>query len=122
MRQAILVMVLVGLAFLVLTGPARAQTVKDISEFTTESHIVLIAEQNDTEVEITVDGKHRGTMYLQAGVNYMCYQTDIKPDVEVLAFGDTLNLKMTEGSGGDWYTFCRVNPPVDGDGGESEDE
>ena len=116
MKQAILVMVLVGLAFLVLTAPARAQTVKDISEFTTESHIVLVAEQNDTEVEITVDGKHRGTMYLQAGVNYLCYQTDIKPDVEVLAFGDTLNLKMTEGKGGDWYTFCRIAPPVDGDG------
>lgn len=119
MRQVILIIVLVGLAFLVLTGPARAQEVKDIGEFKTQSHVILIAEQNDTEVEITVDGKHRGTMFLQTGVNYMCYQTDIKPNVEVLAFGDTLKLKMTEGKGGDWYTFCRVTPPVDGDG-ESE--
>lgn len=116
MKRILFIITIAALALLVLTGPARAQTVKDMSEFKTESHIVLIAEQNDTEVEITVDGKHRGTMFLQAGVNYMCYQTDIKPDVEVLAFGDTLNLKMTEGRGGDWYTFCRIAPPVDGDG------
>ena len=120
MRQAILVMVLVGLAFLALTGPARAQTVKDIGEFKTQSHVILIAEQNDTEIELTVDGKHMGTIFLQAGVNYFCYQTDIKPDVEGLAFGDTIKLKMTEGKGQDWYTFCRVKPPVDGDGGMYE--
>ena len=52
MRQGILIIVLVGLAFLALTGPARAQTVKDIGEFKTQSHVILIAEQNDTEVEI----------------------------------------------------------------------
>lgn len=117
MKRILFIITIAALALLVLTGPAKAQTVKDISDFKTESHIVLIAEQNDTEVEITVDGKHRGTMYLQAGVNYLCYQTDIKPDVEVLAFGDTLKLTMTEGRGGDWYTFARVNTPVDGDGG-----
>lgn len=117
MKRILFIVTIAALALLVLTGPARAQTVKDIGEFKTQSHVILIAEQNDTEVEITVDGKHRGTMLLQAGVNYFCYQTDIKPDVEVLAFGDTLNLKMTEGKGGDWYTFCRVKPPVDGDGG-----
>lgn len=119
MKRILFIITIAALALLVLTGPARAKTVKDIGEFKTQSHIVLIAEQNDTEVEITVDGKNKGTMYLQAGVNYLCYQTDIKPDVEVLAFGDKLNLKMTEGRGGDWYTFCRVKPPVDG---ESEDE
>lgn len=116
MKKIVMIALIAGLVVMVLTDPARAQTVKDIGEFKTQSHVVLIAEQNDTEVEITVDGKHRGTMFLQAGVNYFCYQTDIKPDVEVLAFGDTLNLKMTEGKGGDWYTFARISPPVDGDG------
>ena len=120
MRQAILIMVLVGLAFFVLTGPARAQTVKDIGEFKTQSHVILIAEDNDTEVELTVDGGHKGTMYLQAGVNYLCYQTDIKPDVEVLAYGDEIKLTMTEGKGGDWYAFSRISPPVDGDGERME--
>lgn len=104
-----LVVIISALIVAMITAPVHG-------EERTQSHIVLIAEQNDTEVEITVDGKHRGTMFLQAGVNYFCYQTDIKPDVEVLAFGDTLELKMTEGKGQDWYTFCRVKPPVDGDG------
>lgn len=121
MKRILFIITIAALALLVLTGPARAQTVKDIGEFKTQSHIILIAEQNDTEVEITVDGKHRGTMFLQAGVNYLCYQTDIKPDVEVLAYGDTVKMKMTEGKEGDWYSFYRVYPPEDGDG-ESEVE
>ena len=116
MQKVILIIALAALAFFVLTVPANGQTVKDIETFTTESHVVLIAQDNDTEIDITVDGKDRGTMYLQAGVNYFCYQTDIKPDVEILAYGDTLKLKMAEGRGQDWYTFCRIAPPEDGDG------
>lgn len=115
-RKAIIIVAISACIVGLITTPAHGSTIKNIDEFTTQSHVILIAEQNDTEVEITVDGKHRGTMFLQAGVNYLCYQTDIKPDVEILAYGDTLKLKMTEGKGGDWYTFCRVKPPVDGDG------
>ena len=116
MRKAVLIALIAGIAFLALTAQARAQTVKDIGEFKTQSHVVIIAQDNDTEVELTVDGKNRGEMLLQSGVNYLGYPTDGKPDVTVIAYGDRYELTMTEGRGTDWFTFLRLAPPKDGDG------
>lgn len=116
MKRILFIITIAALALLVLTAPARAQEVKDISEFKTQSHVILIAQDNDTEVTMIVDGKNRGEMLLQSGVNYLGFPTDGKPDVTVIAYGDRHELTMTEGRGTDWYTFLRLAPPKDGDG------
>lgn len=113
MKKIILISVMVILVITLLTMPVRGESKSSV----TETHVVIIAQDADTEVELTVDGVNRGAMYLQSGVNYFAFKTDEKPDVRILAYGDETELKVVEGSGRDWYTFARVNPPVDGDGG-----
>lgn len=112
MKRIIFIAVVAAVVAMLMTIPARAETNLEI----TESHVVIIAQDNDTEVTMIVDGKNRGEMLLQSGVNYLGYPTDGKPDVTVIAYGDRHELHMTEGRGTDWYTFLRLAPPKDGDG------
>lgn len=112
MKKVIFIMVVSMMVSMLMTIQARAETKPEA----TESHVVIIAQDNDTEVTMIVDGKNRGEMLLQSGVNYLGYPTDGKPDVTVIAYGDRHELHMTEGRGTDWFTFLRLAPPKDGDG------
>lgn len=107
--KIILIVFISALIVWIITTPVHGVEI-------TQSHIILMVQDQDTEIELTVDGEDRGTMYLQPGINYLSYKTDGAPDVEVLVYGDTLDLKMTKGRGQDWYTFQRIDPPKDGDG------
>lgn len=119
MKKCILISAIAGCLFFLLTAPARAATLTTSAEQVTqvtETHVILIAQDADTEVELTIDGKPQTAMILQAGVNYMAFKTDSIPDVSILAYGDETKLKVVSGEGRDWYTFARIKPPKDGDG------
>ena len=82
----------------------------------TDLHVIIKAQDKDTEIEVRVDGE-TDTVVLDKGVNFLPYQTGTKPGVRILAYGDKIYPKM-EKHGGEWYTYIEVRPPEDGDGYE----
>ena len=78
-------------------------------------HVIVQAEDEDTEIEIKVDDQKAKTKILKSGVSFLPYKTaEKKPKVRILAYGDTIYPKV-EKAGGEWYTFISVKPPRDGD-------
>ena len=74
-------------------------------------HVVVQAEDENTEIEIKIDGQNPHTKILKSGVSFLPYKTkEEKPKVRILAYGDKLYPKV-EKAGGEWYTFISVKPP-----------
>ena len=112
MRKLILLVVVAAILATVLTVQVQAD-VPDPERV----HVIIEAEDPLTEVELTVDGEWRGQMILDQGYTFLEYRTDDDPEVQVLAYGDTLQAEPKRGGTGDWYVVFKVRPPRDGDGG-----
>lgn len=104
MKKTIIVLLMLAL----LTAPIYA----------TDLHVIVKAQDKDTEIEVRVDDRKARKEILDKGVNFLPRKTsEEKPKVRILAYGDKLFPK-TEKHGGEWYTYIEVKPPEDGDSNE----
>lgn len=115
MKRILFIVLIAALAALCITAPASAGG----GEKAQRIHVIIMAEDQDTEVELTVDGKWRCREILDSGLTIYTYKTKKeKPRVNILAYGDTLEPETAKGRSGEWYAVQKVAPPKDGDGGE----
>lgn len=105
---------LVGIAIMVVIF---STTTAMAGDQTTTVHVIIDCQDQDTELEITVDGKWRGRDILDKGRTVYAFKTGDNPAVEILAYGDTLKPELTQGRSGDWYGVVDIKRPRDGDGG-----
>lgn len=83
-----------------------------------ELHMITLT-QDDTEIEVSIDGSNWQTEALEHGLNYRTYQTDARElTAEIMSYGDIIPLKTVQGRSGDWYCMIRIAPPKDGDAEE----
>lgn len=84
--------------------------------FGKEVHVVILSEEK-AEVVVVIDLKSQKTEEVNSGINYLPYKSkEEEPNVEVIAYGDTIHLKPKEGKNGEWYAFVKIASPKDGDG------
>lgn len=115
MKRILFIVLIAALAALCITAPARAGG----EEKAQRIHVIVMAEDQDTEIELTVDEKWRCREILDSGTTIYTYKTKKEqPQVSVLAYGDMLKPEAVKGRSGEWYAVQKVAPPKDGDGGE----
>lgn len=99
----IIVAIIILLALIIILAPVVTAQQKD------KVHLIVFAQDADTEVEFTVDGsKH--TELVDAGVTYLSYSAK-DPDVSVLAYGDKFTPRIDKGRDGEYYTIIYLQPP-----------
>lgn len=113
--RTIIVVAVVGLAFFLITGYAGAEAKADPAGTV---HVLVTVEDQDTELELCVDGNWKGQHILDQGRTVYAYKTTAKkPTVKMLAYGDEIRPELTQGRNGDWYGVVDLKRPRDGDGG-----
>lgn len=110
----VLLLVLTMTLWIVLFGTTQVNG----ESYNSRVHVLVNCEDQDTELEISVDGKWRGQDILDNGLTVYTFRTkESCPEVRILAYGDTIVPKLCQGRSGDWYTIVNIAPPKDGDGG-----
>lgn len=112
-RKLIVTVAISALIAGLLVAPAAGTTKIDQSV-----HVLVTVEDQDTELELWVDGNWKGQHILDQGRTVYAYKTKAKkPTVKLLAYGDEIIPELTQGRNGDWYGVVDVKRPRDGDGG-----
>lgn len=79
-------------------------------------HVLVTVEDQDTEIELWIDGNWKGQHILDQGRTVYAYKTKAKkPTVKLLAYGDEIRPELTQGRNGDWYGVVDIKRPRDGD-------
>ena len=73
-------------------------------------HLIVFAQDADTEIGVKVGDADRKTEMVDAGVTYLTYKAT-EPEVSVLAYGDKLKPRVDKGRDGDWYSIVWVSSP-----------
>lgn len=102
---------LVLLAGVALAAPTAAGEKHDL-------HLIVFAQDPETEIEVRIGEGERRTELVDAGVTYMTYKTT-DPTVQAWTFGSKETPRVDKGRDGDYYSMIFVQPPGDG---ESEGE
>lgn len=109
MRKVPAWIVMLVLIILILALLAVLCTTATAAENQHRLHLIAFAQDAETEVEVTVDGKKK-TELMDAGVTYLSYKIKT-PEVSVLAYGDKITPKVDKGRDGEYYAIVCISPP-----------
>lgn len=73
-------------------------------------HLIVFAQDEDTEISVKIGDAKREKELVDAGVTYLSYRTDAT-DVEILAYGDSIKPRVDKGRDGEYYSIICIKPP-----------
>lgn len=99
------------LVLIVLIGALFAAlcTTTTVAEEKHRLHLIVFAQDPETEIGITFDEKKK-TELMDAGVTYLSYKVR-DPEVSVLTYGDRITPRIDKGKDGEYYTIIFLQPP-----------
>ena len=114
--------ILIILALVLCTGMTNQTKTEQETIQKGQLHIIIDAQDDKTEVDISVNGKAYDNMILNKGLNFIPYKIKTtKPSVEILSYGDTLKPNIIKKKYNNYYTYLKIAPPKDGDGNKFND-
>lgn len=82
------------------------------SSDTNRIHMIVFAQDPETEIEVRIGEGERRAELVDAGVTYMTYKTT-EPTAQVWVYGSKETPRVDKGRDGDYYCMIFVQPPGD---------
>lgn len=83
----------------------------------TNLHLIVFAQDAETEIEVRIGDMKRKKELVDAGVTYLSYRTE-DPEVTILAYGDKITPMVEEGRDGEYYALVLLQVPGESVGEE----
>ena len=73
-------------------------------------HLIVFAQDAETEIDVKVADGKRMQETVDAGVTYLSYKAN-KPELTVWEYGEKVKPRVDKGRDGEWYCIVSVTPP-----------
>ena len=108
--KKLIVILTVCLMAAVATSIVRAEEKTDL-------HLIVFAQDADTEIEVRAGDGKRQKEIVDAGVTYLTYKAD-KAKLTVWEYGEATHPRVDKGRDGDLYSIVTIRPPGESVGEE----